>query len=189
MDIRFATPADNALILNIYAQYINTPVTFEYTLPTEQQFAERIKKIMRNYPYLVCEEGGQIIGYTYAHRQMEREAYQWNAELSIYMDQEYTSKGIGKKLYCMLIEMLKLQGIKTVYGGVTIPNSKSERLHMALGFRRLGTYRNTGYKCGKWHDVAWYEKKIAPYQPVPVPILPIRKIPGEQLAQIIQKYR
>ena len=189
MNIRFATPVDNASILNIYAQYINTPVTFEYTLPTEQQFAERIQKIMRDYPYLVCEEGGQIIGYAYAHRQMEREAYQWNAELSIYMDQDYTSIGIGKKLYCMLIEILKLQGIKTVYGGVTIPNQKSERLHMALGFKRLGIYHNTGYKCGKWHDVAWYEKEIAPYSPAPAPILSIREIPKEQLMQIIQKYR
>jgi len=48
---------------------------------------------------------------------MEREAYQWGAELSVYIGQPFTSKGLGKKFYGILIEILKLQGIKIVYGG------------------------------------------------------------------------
>ena len=86
------------------------------------EFTERIYNISKGYPYIVCEdEEGAIIGYAYAHRHMEREAYQWNAELSIYIDRTFISKGIGKKLYCILIEILKLQGIRTVYGCVTLP--------------------------------------------------------------------
>lgn len=65
------------------------------------------------------------MGYAYAHRHMEREAYQWNVELSIYLGWPYTSQGIGKRLYCALIELLEKQGVKNVYGGVTLPNVKS----------------------------------------------------------------
>lgn len=185
MTIRFAGPADSAALLKIYANYINTPVTFECVLPTEQEFAERIIAVSGFYPYLVCGESNRIIGYAYAHRHMERDAYQWNAELSVYLDPSRISRGLGKKLYGILIAMLKLQGIKTVYGGVTVPNKASEALHKGLGFRILGTYHNAGYKNGKWHDVVWFEKALAPYDVPPQPIVSIRHIPQGQLDNII----
>ena len=145
MIFRFATVQDSATLLEIYAQYIETPITFECALPTEQAFADRIHRIVQEYPYLVWEDdSGRVLGYAYAHRQMERAAYQWNAELSIYLDRAHTSQGWGKKMYLALMDLLALQGVKTVYGGVTIPNEKSERLHACLGFQRLGTYHNTG---------------------------------------------
>lgn len=102
MNIRFATVYDSGNILKIYAQSIHTPVTFEYTLPTKEEYAKRIESITREYPYLVCEEDGQIVGYAYAHRQREREAYQWNAELSVYLDQAVTGR-VGKRCisFCM----------------------------------------------------------------------------------------
>lgn len=185
MTIRLATVQDAPALLSIYGQYIDTTITFECALPTENEFAQRIMSISAEYPYLVCEDTGRIVGYAYAHRQKEREAYQWNAELSIYLDRSSTSKGIGKTLYITLIELLKVQGVKTVYGGVTVPNEKSERLHAGLGFRRLGTYRHTGYKCGDWQDVCWFEKAIASYDAQPSPVTPISRIPEEQIRTII----
>lgn len=187
MNIRLATVNDSAALLQIYAQYIDTAITFECVLPTAQEFAHRISDITKDYPYLVCEENGTIVGYAYAHRQKEREAYQWNAELSVYLDQSFTSKGLGKKLYCILIEILKLQGIKTIYGGVTVPNEKSEKLHRSLGFKHIGTYHNTGYKCNQWQDVAWFEKGIAPYHMNPAPVVPIRQIEKEKLELIFEE--
>ena len=139
-------------------------------------------------PYLVCEIDGKIVGYAYAHRQAERAAYQWNAELSVYLDRSCTSRGLGRRLYGALMDILRLQGIRTVYGCVTVPNEKSEGLHRALGFRRLGTYRSTGYKCGAWRDVAWFEKPIAPYDQNPEPIRPVEDIPAEALAAILKRY-
>ena len=188
MPIRFATAADSASLLKIYAQYIGTPITFECTLPTEQAFTRRIASITGEYPYLVWEENGRPVGYAYAHRQREREAYQWNAELSIYLDKDHTSRGLGTKLYAVLIGLLKLQGIKTVYGGVTLPNEKSEGLHRKMGFQCLGVYHSTGYKDGAWHDVAWFEKAVAPYTDHPAPFLPIGKIPGEKRESILKMY-
>ncbi len=175
MHIRFATEADSAAILDIYAQYIHTPITFETQLPTLPAFTARIRETMASYPYLVCEQNGNIVGYAYAQRQMERDAYQWNAVLSVYLSAAHTAKGLGKRLYTSLIELLKLQGICTVYGVVTLPNAPSERLHESLGFRLLGTYQKTGYKCGQWLDVAWYEKRIADCG-APRPFVPICEI-------------
>lgn len=183
MEIRLARPEDSAGLLAIYGQYIHTPITFECQLPSKTEFAQRIQEIGAQYPYLVCQQGGRLVGYAYAHRQMARQAYQWNAELSVYLDQANTGQGLGKRLYGLLIDILARQGVKTVYGGVTLPNAPSERLHESLGFRQLGVYRNTGYKCGAWHDVAWYEKQIAPYQPSPQPVLPITALDAAALLQ------
>ena len=188
MKIRLATPKDSSSLLKIYSEYINTPITFECTLPCTAAFSERIREITSFYPYLVCEKADKIIGYAYAHRQMERQAYNWNAELSVYIDSDFTSIGIGKKLYLILMEILKLQGIKTVYAGITLPNVKSEGLHKSLGFRQIGIYQSTGYKCGKWHDVAWFEKALAEYDYEPRPAAPIGMIPDEMIEKIIKKY-
>lgn len=135
---RFAAPADSAALLKIYGEYLDTPITFECALPSEAEFAGRIAAIGREYPYLVCLEKGRIVGYAYAHRQAERAAYQWNAELSVYLDRSCTSRGLGRRLYGALIDILRLQGIRTVYGCVTVPNEKSEGLHQALGFPAAG---------------------------------------------------
>lgn len=188
MQIRLACIEDSDTLRAIYAQYIDTPVTFEYRLPPREEFARRVAAIIQTYPYLVWEEAGQIKGYAYAHRQMEREAYQWNAELSIYLDREYTSRGMGKKLYGILMDILRIQGICTVYGGVTLPNERSEGLHCALGFRLLGIYRQTGFKCGAWQDVGWFEKQIAPYPPDPAPIRSIEDISAQELQAAIQRH-
>jgi len=183
--IRFANISDCPSILKIYSLYIDTPITFEYSLPSNSEFEKRFANIVENYPYLVCEEEGYIKGYAYAHRFREREAYQWNAELSIYLDEEYLSKGLGKKLYSALMDILKIQGIRTVYGLVTVPNIKSEKLHYSLGFERAGTFRDTGYKGGKWRDVALFEKKIGSCEENPSSFIPINKIPKETLENVI----
>lgn len=186
MHIRFAAEEDAKALLAIYSQYIDTPVTFEYDLPTEEEFAARIRDTIREYPYLVWEDGEKIVGYAYAHRHRERAAYQWNAELSIYLDREYTARGAGKKLYGMLIDILRLQGIRTVYGNVTVPNEKSERLHLSMGFQPAGLWHDAGYKNGAWHDVAWFEKPIAPCGKDPAPFLPVRELPPAKLAEILR---
>ena len=188
MGIRFAVPADSTALLRIYAQYIDTPITFEYVLPSEAEFAARVADISRNYPYLICEEAGQILGYAYAHRQAERAAYQWNAELSVYLDRTCTAQGLGGRLYTTLIELLKLQNIRTVYGCVTMANEPCRKLHQKLGFELLGVYHKTGYKLGQWWDVGWYEKSIAPYDGDPEPPRSIREVPPEQIARILRSW-
>ena len=186
--LRFVREEDCGRLLEIYDQYIRTPITFEYELPTEAEFRERIRSIGRGYPYLVWEEDGRVLGYAYAHRQMERAAYGWNAELSVYLDRAFTSRGLGGRLYRVLMELLRLQGVRTAYGCVTLPNEKSEGLHRALGFRQLGVYRNTGYKCGAWHDVAWFEKALGPYGGAPEPVRPFPAVPEEAVRAVLAAF-
>ncbi len=187
--IRFVQENDASDILKIYTPYIDeTAITFEFETPTLMEFADRIRNISAEYPYIVCFEGEKMIGYAYAHRHMERAAYQWNAELSVYLDQNYLSQGVGSLLYKVLIELLQMQNVHNVYGCVTMPNENSERLHGRLGFKTVGIYHNAGYKCGLWHDVAWYEKEIAQYEMEPEPFMPIEKVEKERLLKVLDTY-
>jgi len=127
--IRLATEDDSDSLLEIYAPYItNTTYTFEYDIPTIMEFKERIAKIRKYYPWLVCEINKRIAGYAYASRFREREAYKWSVSLSIYINQDHHRRGIGRALYFALIELLRLQGFYNAYVAVTVPNIKSERV-------------------------------------------------------------
>lgn len=188
MRIRLAQEKDAAALLEIYKQYIDTSITFEYDLPSKEEFQRRIREYSKEYPYFICTENGRCVGYVYAHRAQERAAFQWNSELSIYLDKNYCGKGAGKVLYEMMFEILALQGIKTVYGLVTTPNPYSMKLHKQTGFELSGTYHNTGFKAGKWCDLLLYEKQIGIYDAKPVPITPFCKMDRNVLASIIKKY-
>lgn len=183
---RMATAQDAAAILAIYAPYIlQTPITFEYEVPTLEAFTERVRHISHDYPYLVCEQAGKIIGYGYASAYHERAAYQWDADLSIYFAPEATGHGLGRQMLLKLVEILKLQGVRHVYSCVTHPNKPSERMHAALGFRTVGRFLQAGYKCGAWHDVTWFEKTIAPCDAHPAPFRSIRTLPAVSIEVIL----
>lgn len=186
--VRFASSADAERLLAIYGQYIGTSVTFEYDLPSPAEFAARIRDIIERWPYLVCEQDGAAVGYAYAHLARERKAYGWYVELSIYLDRSHTGRGLGRRLYGLLLELLRLQGVKTAMGCVTVPNPASEALHTALGFVRAGTSPSAGYKNGAWHDVAWFEKPLSPYDVPPAPVVPVGDLDPAVVQALINKY-
>ena len=188
MTLRFAMPQDVPALLEIYQAYIPTTVTFEYILPSGEEFGGRVSSMGAVYPYLVAEEDGQALGYAYAHRVAERAAYAWGAELSIYLRPSAAGRGLGRRMYQALMELLAFQGVRTVYGLVSSPNPASERLHEALGFRRAGVQKNAGYKNGRWIDLLWFERAIAPYDPEPAPIIPVRELPGERVQEVLERF-
>ena len=187
MKIRFATESDALALLEIYNQYIDTTVTFEYVLPSEAEFQRRIHEFSELYPYLVCEEEGKIIGYAYAHRAFERAAFQWDAEVSIYLDKDARGKGLGKRMYAVLLELLKEQGVITVYSLISTPHPRSEKLHLDMGFELIGVHKNTGYKAGKWCDISWYQLLLHEYVAAPVPITSIHELDSEKVKEIMEK--
>lgn len=170
--IRLASTDDADGIRAVYAPFVDTPVTFEEEVPSCETYRERIECICEKYPCLVAEEGGRIVGFAYAHELRERIAFQWNAELSVYLAPTTQGQGMGSRLYAALIELLRLTGIKAVYGVVTSPNPASERLHRAFGFALMGVQPHAGFTCGAWHDVAWYVREIAPFEDAPAPPAP-----------------
>ena len=186
--IRQAKKEDAAEILELYSPYIReSAISFEYEVPALDEFTKRILEISNQYPYLVCVFEEKIVGYAYAHRHMERAAYQWNVELSVYVSGEIFRIGIGKALYSAVIEILELQNIQNIYCGVTLPNPGSEKLHAYFGFQLLGVYRKTGYKCGAWHDVAVLEKCIGKHENPPKPFVPMEEIDPEEINKILDK--
>lgn len=187
--LRLVNESDAEALLAIYRPYVeHTAITCEYETPSAEEFRNRIMEISADYPYIVCISDEKIIGYAYAHRQMERAAYQWNAELSVYVDGAFHRNGIGRALYSALIGILRLQNVRNVYGGVTSPNPNSESLHEHLGFKKLGVYHNTAYKFGAWHDVAWFEKALGDHALDPEPFISIREIDKNAVTGILSRF-
>jgi len=175
--VRPIKPEDTQAVLSIYAPYITDAViSFEYEVPSLDEFAERISTITSEYPWLVCEYNNQVIGYVYSSKHRARTAYQWSAECTAYLAADFHRLGIARILYQVLFKILKLQNIINVYAGITLPNVKSEEFHKAMGFYPIGTYKNVGYKFNKWHDVGWFQLDLAthiidPPFPKPFPMI------------------
>lgn len=187
-EIRQARESDVPALIHIYERYVHdTAVTFEYEVPTPEEFTRRVRAFSAEFPYLVCLIDGVIVGYAYAHRQRERAAYQWNAELSVYVNWRYLRRGIGRAMYTALIELLRLQRYRNVFGVVTSPNPCSEKLHEAFGFRRAGVFYDTGFKRGSWYDVVEFEKKIGSFEGPPEPPLSIRELAPEEIDGVLSK--
>ena len=185
--LRMAAEQDAPALLEIYRSYIATTITFEYEAPTEEEFARRIRGVLREYPYLVCEADGRPVGYAYAHRHKERSAYQWDAELSVYLSETAFGRGVGRALYGALMELLQRQNVRNVYGAITGENERSIRFHRRLGFAELGVYHETGYKCGRWLDVCWMEKRL-PGQTPPLPVRPLHELPEQEVAAVLRRW-
>ena len=170
--IRIATEADVPAILAIYAPYVtDTTITFEYDVPTLEAFYNRFQMITVDFPWIVWEENGEILGYAYACRPFERTAYSWCAEPSIYLKPEAQGKGIGRRLYQALEELLKLQGYRILLALITGENHGSLRFHEKLGYRSAGELIGCGYKFEKWLSVFWMEKQLKIVQnPMDFPI-------------------
>ncbi len=174
---RLATPDDAEALHAIYEPYLATSITFECSVPTVEQFRGRIEERIKMYPYIVCEEDGVPAGYAYASRMFEREAYAWAVELSVYFRQDIRGRGLGRVIYGKLLELLDMQGVRSAHGKVTHPNEKSERLHVSMGFERVGTLKNVGYKLGEWRDVYWYEKQFDAHHDEDGNLLPVTPFP------------
>lgn len=183
--IRFADPArDAAGILAVYAPYIReTVVTFETEVPAPDAFTARVAGICADFPYLVLEADGELAGYAYAHRQAERAAYAWNAELSIYLAGKWRGKGLGAPLYRLLERLLAMQGYVNLYGVITASNRGSIAMHEKLGYRQIGLHEKTGWKFGQWHDVAWLYKRVGEGEPGT--ILPLSALDPAQVEREI----
>lgn len=159
--IRMALVSDVPEMLKIYAPYVeNTTVSFEYTVPDTEEFERRFHTYTRQFPWLVYERDGRVLGYAYGSAPFERQAYGYCAEVSIYLAQEAMGRGVGAGLYAALERILCLQGYQVVYSLVTSENSRSLRFHEKQGYRLFAAFDRCGYKFGRWLGVNWLEKRL-----------------------------
>ena len=187
MKIRFADPVkDSAALLEIYRPYIEkTAITFETAVPDVKDYEKRIADIAAQFPYLVLESGGEIIGYAYAHRQAERAAFDWNVELSIYLKEGFSGRGIGRPLYALLETLLKMQGYVNFFGVITGSNAGSITMHEKMGYRKIAVHEKTGWKFGAWHDTVWMHKRV--HEGAPEAIKPVHALDADAVSHAIEE--
>ena len=169
IQIRFAQTDDAEALLEIYAHYVlNTAISFEYNVPSLDEFRKRIKNISKEYPYLVAEADGDVVGFAYASSFHSREAYKHSAEASIYVEKDKRKQGIGKALYSKLEEYLLLQNVFCIHACVAYTSRKDDRFltdaslrfHKKVGFIEEGVFEHCGYKFDQWYDTVWMKKDL-----------------------------
>ncbi|MDA8231554.1 MAG: GNAT family N-acetyltransferase [Magnetospirillum sp.] len=154
--IRDATEEDMAAVQAIYAFYVaRTAASFEEEPPSVDEVIRRRAEVLeRGLPYLVAEERGEVLGYTYAGPWRSRSAYRYTVEDSIYVAPFVTRRGIGKALLGRLIDRCVALGYRQMIAVIgDSANQGSIGLHRALGFRQEGVLRGVGLKFGRWVDV------------------------------------
>lgn len=185
--LRMASVSDAEAIRNIYAPYCHEdcPISFELAPPSVEEMASRISSTMPAFPWLVYESEAIVVGYAYGGTHSQRPAYRWCVNASVYISADYHGKGVGRKLYRALFELLRLQGFYNAYAGITLPNAKSEALHASFGFEPVARYPNVGFKGGRWHDVGWYAVKLREHISDPSEPAPLDLLSPEQLERVL----
>lgn len=182
--IRMATIEDAGELLNIYRYYVEkTAISFEYEVPTVEEFRQRIENTLKNYPYLAAVEDGEIKGYVYASPFIRRAAYDWCVETSIYLKNDEQKKGYGRMLYEALEKMLARQNILNVNACIAYTENEEAHLtnnsmefHEHMGYKPVGTFHQCGYKFDKWYDMIWMEKMIGSHTVPPKAFIPLPEL-------------
>ena len=193
MQIRVATEEDAEELLQIYRPYVEeTVITFEYEVPSAEEFRQRITHTLEKYPYLVAEKEGRIVGYAYASAFKERAAYDWAVETTIYLEKGSRKKGIGRNIYNALEDALRMQHILNLNACIGYPEVEDEYLtknsadfHAHLGYRLVGEFKQCGYKFGRWYNMVWMEKMTGEPGEKPEPVIPFPEV----AAEFMRKYK
>lgn len=173
--IRIATKQDAKKLVEIYAPYVEkTAITFEYEVPTVQEFERRIGHVLEKYPYLVAERNGEIVGYAYAGTFNERAAYDWAVETTVYVREDQKKTGVGRDLYAALEKALDMQNILNLNACIAYPEiedayltKNSVQFHEHMGYRFVGEFYKCGYKFDRWYNMVWMEKHIGEHKDNP----------------------
>ena len=182
--IRVAGPEDAPALLEIYTYYVrHTAITFEYDVPSPEEFTARVRSTLQKYPYLAAVENGVIVGYAYAGSFHARAAYDWAAETSVYVARGLRRQGVGRRLYTALEEILTLQNILNLNACIAYPAEEDPYLtrdstdfHQRLGYQLVGRFHQCGYKFGRWYDMIWMEKMLGAHRSPQPPVRPFPEI-------------
>jgi phosphinothricin acetyltransferase len=156
--IRLAERRDIPGIIEIYSPFIlETAVTFEEDIPSEESFWERMQGIMAELPFLVCEIDGRVAGYAYASGYRSRASYRWSKEVSVYIHPDFQRRRVAHALYTSLNEMVRYQGVADLLAIITMPNEPSVAFHEHFGYVKVGEFSKVGYKLKQWQNVGWFE--------------------------------
>lgn len=163
MHLRFASLRDDAAIAAIYAPVVeSSAISFEVIAPDAAAMRARIAAQPADKPWVVAEFDNAVVGYAYASAFRGRAAYRFGVEVGVYVAEGARRRGAGLALYRALTALLERQGYRRAFAGIALPNDASIALHRAAGFTEAGIVHAAGFKLGRWHDVAFYERALAP---------------------------
>ncbi len=156
--IRHVFQSDAQSICKIYNDYVkNSTITFEEIPVQQDEMIERIEAETQNYPWLVYEIDGKIVGYTYGRRWRERGAYRNSVETGTYLDSRFVGRGTGTELKKELLKILKEKSFHAVISGIALPNPASVALNEKFGFTKVAHFKEVGFKFNRWIDVGYWE--------------------------------
>jgi L-amino acid N-acyltransferase YncA len=158
VSFRTATSADIAAITRIYAHAVAYgTASFELEPPEEAEMARRQQALLgRNFPYIVAELAGVVVGYAYAGPYRHRRAYD-----SLYIAPELHRKGIGRLLLTRLVAESEARGFRQMIAVIgDSANTASIAVHAAVGFRLIGNFQSIGFKHGRWLDTVLMQRKL-----------------------------
>lgn len=161
--IRPSRDEDLDAITRIYGHHVlHGTGTFETTPPTLAEMAARRADVLgKGLPWLVAEEGGQVLGYAYGNWFKPRPAYRFSVEDSIYMDPAAHRRGLGRALLAELLAALERAGTRKVMAVIgDSANAGSIGVHQALGFEPVGVVQSCGWKFGRWLDIVLMQKTL-----------------------------
>lgn len=190
--IRTASVEDAEELLAIYKPYVEkTAISFEYDVPEVSEFRRRIAHTLEKYPYLAAERDGELLGYAYMGPFVGRAAYDWAAEVSIYVKEDKRKLGVGKCLYQALEAVAKAQNILNLNVCIGYPDQDDEYLtknsvqyHGHMGYQMVGKFHNCGYKFGRWYHMVWMEKLIGVHVDRPDAVIPFPQLGREVLEKL-----
>lgn len=192
IQIRTAAAHDAGDLLGIYAPYVEkTAITFEYEVPGVEEFQGRIIRTLKKYPYLLAEKDGEVLGYAYTGAFVGRAAYDWAAEVSIYLREDKRGMGIGKRLYTALEGISRAQHILNLNACIGYPEEEDQYLtkssvlfHTHMGYTMAGEFHKCGYKFGNWYNMVWMEKIIGNHDFPPEPVIAFPDLDTEILREL-----
>lgn len=161
MNVRKIVMQDAPAVQAIYAPYVaDTAISFEEVPPDVTEIEKRIAALLPQYPYLVAEEDGRVLGYAYACEHRTRSAYRASIDVTVYVAPGAHRRGVARCLYSHLLPAAAGLGYHAAFAGIALPNESSVGLHEAMGFEPVGIYREVGQKFGAWHDVGWWQRLL-----------------------------
>jgi len=156
--IRKITIEDAPEIMDIYNYYVdNSIVTFDVHHASLEKIQIKIQNTLEKFPWIVFEENNEILGYAHGSEWKAKDGYKHSTETTVYLKHNALKKGLGTLLYKELINQLKDLHFHALIGCITLPNDASIALHEKLGFKKIGHFKEVGYKFDRWIDVGYWE--------------------------------
>lgn len=156
--IRHARPDDAGDVAAIYNPFVNeTAISFEELPISVDDMRARIERVQRQFPWLVADVAGSVVGYAYAAPYHARAAYRFTVETTVYVGRGHGGRGIGTELYTHLIDSLRGLELQSAIGIIALPNPASVALHERVGYKKVGEIASAGKKFGRWIDVGFWQ--------------------------------